>query len=139
MVNTDLLHRTLDEIRDHEDKWDQGQWVNLVDDTDPSCGTTLCFAGFAACLSGAEFVPVEEFDRTIYPGRFYQPDRVVKDGDEQHVETYAQNVLGLDATQTHALFHNMTDDVDELAEVVDQIIDGTISDEADAYVDEDWL
>lgn len=130
-VNAELLRRTVEEIQDHQDRWNQNSWVELKDTTDPACGTTLCFAGFASCLAGAEFVPPEEqssFDDSTW---YYQPSLVVTpEGDEVHPETFAQEVLGLDDHQAWSLFHtNYGNDLDVLADTVDRIISGDISED----------
>jgi hypothetical protein len=46
-VNVDLLQRTLDYIEEHPEEWDQYLWGHKT-----PCGTTFCFAGHAALLSG---------------------------------------------------------------------------------------
>lgn len=125
MVNVELARQTLQAIRDHEDRWNQRQFVELKDETSPECGTTLCFAGFAACLTGAEFVPPEVyFDDTENGTKYwYQPNTVITpEGDTVGVESYAMDVLGLNYGQANTIFYNFTDDVDELASVVEQVI-----------------
>ncbi len=125
MVNVDLARKTLQAIRDDQDRWDQRNWINLVNEDDPACGTTLCFAGFAACLAGAEFVPPVKY-RTLDPeSPYYQPPRVITpEGDERNVEQYAADVLGLDYGQASSIFYFTVNDIDALTERVEQVIAG---------------
>lgn len=125
MVNVDLARQTLQEIRDHEDRWNQHQWIELQDSSDPACGTTLCFAGFAACLAGAKFVPVEKVTDNGELAYYYQPPRVITpEGDDRHVEAYAADVLGLDPSEAHSIFYFTVNDIDALTERVEQVIAG---------------
>ena len=130
-VNETLLRQTVEEIEDHQDHWKQSAWVELVNPTDPACGTTLCFAGFASCLAGAEFVPPEEQSALGGVTWYYQPPQVVTpEGDVRHAEDYAQEVLGLDSEQAWSLFHrNYENDMDVLRDTVDRIISGEISED----------
>lgn len=119
-VNADLMRQTVDTIRENQDRWDQRQWIDLIDADDPACGTTLCFAGFAACLTGAEFVPVGQYN----DGSYYQLARVLTDdGGEELVSDRAARDLGLDYRQADRIFYNTSlSDVDELSALVEQII-----------------
>lgn len=45
MPNVELLQRTMQYINDHPEQHNQERWVNI-------CGTSACFAGWAAIFSG---------------------------------------------------------------------------------------
>lgn len=49
--NTELLQQTMQYIKDHPERHNQGQWV---------CGTSACFAGWTLLLSGMMEEEVEE-------------------------------------------------------------------------------
>jgi hypothetical protein len=129
-INVPLLEATLQQIKDHPDKWDQGEWVGEGD-----CGTTACFAGTTALLQGWQ--PNREACSTlIVNGPFRNwldkwmcnPDQV---GDRS-VREIAQTDLGLDDAQARLLFESRNRlEMLELivkglanGETVDQISDG---------------
>lgn len=92
-VNHLLVQETLGAIERDPDRWSQASFAS-------SCGTTMCFAGWALHLSGY----------TADQGFFYdQRGRLVND-----VEDAAREVLGFDDEQAHMVFfyfpENHTDD-----------------------------
>lgn len=50
-MNTELLEQTMQHIKDHPEQHRQSIWVN-------SCGTSACFAGWAALLSGMDWAQI---------------------------------------------------------------------------------
>ena len=77
--NTELLQQTMQYIINHPDQHDQADWAVQHD-----CGTTACFAGWAAILSGWTVKQVQLTD-----------DPVKDIGGE---------ILGLTVSESHQLF-----------------------------------
>lgn len=121
--NVPLLNAVIEHIEANPNDWYQGDWRTLRtflrDDQGipvplpaADCGTAMCFAGWAAQLSGAEYA---------YPagdGELHD-DVIVSDGTDSveaahivrtdeglvHVQDYATRALGIDEGQSNRLFH----------------------------------
>lgn len=94
-VNVELLNETLAYIETHPEDWRQGEY---------RCGSGMCFAGWAATLSGREWlVP----DPDSMASNLLSPE-----GDEEpsmlrggvHVHEVAERLLGLTDDQGFHLF-----------------------------------
>jgi hypothetical protein len=57
MANVPLLRKVIEHITEHPSEWGQGNWGLKT-----ACGTSHCFAGHAAILSGYEPVWVHTWD-----------------------------------------------------------------------------
>lgn len=104
--NVDLAFRTLDAIKKNPEVWDQGSW---------RCGSGMCFAGWAAMLTGAKWVYPQD---NLYVDEYGETDnfenemveipeelRETFDGKEAlHVSYFAEKVLGIDSDQRGVLF-----------------------------------
>ncbi|WP_084963294.1 hypothetical protein [Thermoactinospora rubra] len=123
MVNTTLLRQTLAHILRHPEGWRQSTW---------RCGTTACFAGWAAILAGGRWL-LEVDDGT--PAALYLVaaeeeireglalEHVLPGGDIGRgvfVADRAQRVLGLTADQRTRLFAS-TNDLSRLHVIVSQL------------------
>lgn len=111
--NVPLLLATMALIKVFPEKHDQGTWV----DPDP-CGTTMCFAGHAAVISGATFdkeIFLNEDEWILDPeGKHVSEDEAHdsnwdrKDG-YKYVGQFAADKLGLTLEEASYLFqHNRT-------------------------------
>lgn len=81
-INTELLVKVRQKIREHPDQHDQQHWARRT-----PCGTTYCIAGWAAMLSGAQLDWMEGVTDRAYA------DTV--NGEAESIEAYAQRALGL--------------------------------------------
>lgn len=99
-LNIPLLRKTMEHIEAHPEEHDQMTWV---------CGTTMCFAGHAAVISGAHFV------------HDYGGDIVTPDGDMADIDAYATATLGLDWDQSWHLFHGCKN-IPQLRGYVDELL-----------------
>lgn len=85
------------QVRRHPETHDQGTWGKRT-----GCRTTLCLAGWAAVLGGADPVWDRHTGRT-----FRMLDAVAADGQLWSVEDYAQDALGLTSAERERLFYEM--------------------------------
>ncbi len=109
--NAELAYRVLDQIDAHPTHFDMSSWVRfgerpsdrpdgivtLDDLTNPACGTTACFAGWAVALSG---YAMDDSGIAVHP----DPPT-----DEMHAEELAAQLLGLTGEEADDLF-NVADD-----------------------------
>jgi hypothetical protein len=86
-ANLDLLDETLDYIETHQDEWDQSSWASRTE-----CGTTCCFAGTVAVLTGHELRWDERNHSTYH----------VTSG--HSIEQVAREALGLTNIEADRLF-----------------------------------
>lgn len=89
LANVELAEKTLAHIRSHEWRLDQSTWLSLwkgdvgvTFERAMHCGSTGCFAGWAALLDGAEL----SFDEGEY---------IIKTADGVPVYDYAADALGI--------------------------------------------
>jgi hypothetical protein len=116
-VNITLLRRTLSQIETHPELWDQADWRN-----ETSCGTSHCFAGWAAVLNGAAFV--RRPDGSVSNTEVIPPGG----GDAEPVWDYAARALGIEHTiggdcDMPPLFHSWNTLAD-LYDLVGELITG---------------
>jgi len=110
-VNLELLNSTLARIKELPQEYRQSTWVSQAENN--VCGTTMCFAGHAAVLAGAE-IPnpkkhsivdwfVAEDENNSY---LNLDDAYYSNGDtpNQHVQDFATKALGLTYKQREYLF-----------------------------------
>lgn len=110
-VNVELLQKTLAHIEAHPKLWDQTWWrTERV-----GCGTAYCFAGWAAMLSGAAFVRLE--DRTL-SNEFVIP---AGGGDSIWIQTYAGQALGISSDKAMDLF-NGDNTLADLRRIVGELV-----------------
>lgn len=125
-LNVALLKKTLETIELDQIHWDQNQWRA----SDDECGTTMCFAGWAALLAGGTWYlpqPVEGTDRRL------NDLLIAEDGEGDLLIAYptqvrcvsardrAQRVLGLDEVEAGDLF-SAEMGLEELEDYVDFLI-----------------
>lgn len=91
--NLELLNKTMEFIKANPEQHDQGNWISH----EGTCGTTMCFAGHAAALSGAQ-VP-EEYE----PWRI-NPETGQLDLYGEFVSDYAAKVLDVSADEESFIF-----------------------------------
>lgn len=100
--NLELLKVTWEFIKKNPEKHNQADFINNT-----QCGTTMCFAGHAAVLSGAEF-PKDPFDAHW----FLTPDGKLTEKDEHgarkgiYIETYAKDILGMSYDEAQFIFYH---------------------------------
>lgn len=100
--NLELLKQTWEFIKKNPEMHNQADFINNT-----QCGTTMCFAGHATVLSGAEF-PKEPNDSYW----FLTPDGKLTEKDENgarkgiYVEKYARDVLGMTDEEAQFIFYH---------------------------------
>ncbi|SMF86465.1 hypothetical protein [Streptomyces sp. Amel2xC10] len=101
----------LDSIERHPDAFDMDSWFGIATGSRvspghvPTCGTTLCAAGWAAHVTGWTLVdnPAALVTRTRSNGEQYVKYMAVyaeKDGERRAIPDIARDALGLSETQT---------------------------------------
>lgn len=110
-VNLELLNKTLDIIKVKPEEYDQNTWVSK--DEDSPCGTTMCFAGHAAILAGAEIPDpkkhiVQDWYVKLSDNSYlnYQDTSAVNYNEYTHVQFFAQKALGITSEEQDWLFHS---------------------------------
>ncbi|MDI9914401.1 hypothetical protein [Rhodococcus sp. IEGM 1379] len=123
-VNEELLRSVMSHIE---------TWPNLLDSTKWRCGTSRCFAGWTAELSGATWLyDSEDMGAIEIDGHHELRYAIVSTpaGRVQHVEYYATEMLGISEDAAEQLFDGDTT-VSELREMVNNLCDfGTVYDAA---------
>lgn len=139
MANVELLERVLTYIKDHPEDHRQKVWAEMS-----SCGTAMCFAGWAVALSGSRFlwdnapaafshqahyctVP-EESPMAIEPGDHWVY-REIEDFDIElgegeriaYISDTAMHLLDLTFKQANELFDS-DNTLEEIEEIVKDII-----------------
>lgn len=122
-VNLELLNDTLKVIKLNPELHGQSTWVSKAEHT--TCGTTMCFAGHAAVLAGAEipdpkkhtiddwFVAKDENNSYLNMSQVYYANDAVPN---QHVQDFATKALGISSEERDYLFEaDRTMDEIELA------------------------
>lgn len=107
MPDFELMDRVLDQITNHPQRWDQATWRRP---TGNECGTAMCFAGWVADLSGAEW-----YSNTAGSVEFSKVD---VGGEPVWVDEYATAVLGIKPWEAQHLYEssNTLDDIREIVE-----------------------
>lgn len=98
MANAQRLHGTMAHVLEHPEQHDQQHWITILNRTTrPNpCGTTACFAGWAALLYGPELGYTRH---EIGPEHWVSPE-----GHSIHVRDVAMAVLDLNDDQANNLF-----------------------------------
>jgi hypothetical protein len=126
MLNVELLKDTLKHIQDNPQTWTQDVWFTHLDpdgvriwgmqevtfEEINSCSTAFCFAGHAALKAG--FFPP--------PKNGGQWKVIDPNGHTVYAQDFAQNKLGLTASQADALFHQ-DNTMEDLEVMVDALIE----------------
>lgn len=138
MLNRELLKKTMAIVKYKPEQHDQHDWVML--DEESPCGTTMCFAGHAAVLAGAEIPdPKKHRIENWYVG----PNGEYINADQRFgydavyglgVGEYAANALGLPSVEADYLF-NPDREVEDIEVAVEELLEhGQIL----TYVDRDY-
>lgn len=142
MVNKGLLKNTLDLIKLKPAEHDQAQWVTTAENS--TCGTTMCFAGHAAVLSGAAEIPdpKKHLIDNWYVGNDgkylnYFDRQYMSSADATPVAKVAQRELGLTDEQADYLFGPDLD-VEDLDDAVDDLLNDREISALSAYYDDDY-
>ena len=99
-MNIELMQQVINQIEAHPKEWDQGTWGRKS-----ACGTTMCFAGWAAHLSGFKLVWAQ---RVTDP--FADALAVEADGNRRDIFDAARDLLGLNEAQAKELFFSSEHD-----------------------------
>lgn len=106
--NFGLMRAVLDKIETVGDDYDQTKW---------RCGTSRCFAGWAAELAGIAWKQ-PDFNEDGEPE--YRGIVVLEDGTEMHVADWAANELGITGEEEQFIFAaSLT--VDQIRENIDML------------------
>lgn len=128
MVNVELMQKVLDHITAHPKEWNQASWANRW-----SCGTSFCFAGHAANMTGHNFI--WDFDGgaiavEVEAGtRAFEVERATRASEVEGnvaIALAAREELGLTVQQAAVLF-NGDNSLAELYYLANVITDGAIS------------
>lgn len=139
MVNKELLKTTLDLIKVKPEEHNQNNWVNTS--LYSPCGTTMCFAGHAAVLSGAEIPDPKKHhvdDWYVGPNGEYinwSQKQYLTPSEFTPIGNFAQQKLGLSTEQADYLFGPDIDVEDIEAAVYDLMNDRDI---AGLYNEDDY-
>lgn len=107
MANVGLLESTLDEIRMNRDEHDQALWGMKTE-----CGTTMCFAGHAVTLAGAELVWAGHSHEVFNTSLLHNPvrrfvsdfaDQCIFPGEAESENVYSAATRLLDLTEMEAI------------------------------------
>jgi hypothetical protein len=93
--NVSLARKIVEQIRNEPELTDMNNWTDVN-----SCGTTYCFAGWAAHLSNLK----------VYEGGWLDAERQL-----EHVEEWAKYELGLTSEEAGRLFFSRDDNVIQVA------------------------
>lgn len=119
--NVDLLRATMDAVLAHPDLHEQKAWA-----VKRSCGTAMCFAGWACVLEGMELDALELAN--------WLTTSITDEG--EHIGDAATRLLGLDPATADALFASDNSTID-LKHYVDEICEhGLIRSAQDPWVQE---
>lgn len=124
MANAEKLWESFDDILAHRELWDQGHYiagrVNRNAAHWAECGTTQCIAGFRCLRDGVRL----EIDSCGTVEGF-----IDEYGEYLCPADHAARVFGLEYCERVVLFGNMTTDLGELKECIQEIIDGKYRDD----------
>ena len=99
----DEMWAILEYIEEHESEWDQSAWAFRH----PTCGTTLCFAGFAVTRAGYTLM------WGSLPHASFCADLSAEQPEDEWIEVVARRVLRLNESEAERLFRgaNTLDDL----------------------------
>lgn len=105
MVNTKLLNDTVRVIQAQPEKYYQGTWISNQE----TCGTTMCFAGHAAVLAGAETPDPSKHEIADWyvekgTNKYLNWRQAGHSGPYESVRQYATNALGITDAEASYLF-----------------------------------
>lgn len=108
--NIELLRKTLEHMKKFPEKHDQGNWIYFDDDIFPpvasACATTMCTAGHAAALAGAD---VPNYGQIYDIGwRLDENGKLSVPG--THVSEWAAAKLGMNDDEQNYIFLCMNED-----------------------------
>lgn len=118
MPNTELLKKTLAYIEEHPTTWNQLHWTGHKHE----CGTTHCFAGWAAVLSGAQPDDDDEVRRDKLPADIADVEFEHWPAAKGflHVADAARHLLGLTKAEADGLFR-ADNGLDDLRRIVAEL------------------
>jgi hypothetical protein len=119
--NTELLERVMQHITDHPEQHNQHIWAN-------ECGTSGCFAGWSALLSGWNVLR-RGFALDVFVAREDDPREV-------HVQQLAIELLGLTSDEADVLFDEFNTP-DMLQRMVKDLVNGDRLGDCREYRDEE--
>jgi hypothetical protein len=118
--NAELFYRVAHQIMIDPERWDQTSWAART----PDCGTTHCFAGWTAVLTGHQFEWAYEQDDDDWE----ESDILVGNG---HVAQVAARLLGLNDDEASELFeHTMghgAEQTDHLWDSIEWVTGGEVT------------
>lgn len=124
MANAEKLWESFDDILAHRELWNQEYYiagrVNRNAAHWAECGTTQCIAGFRCLRDG---VRLEVDSRGRAEGFIDEHGRYLSPSDHAALE------FELNGCERMVLFENMTTDLGELKECIQEIIDGKYRDD----------
>lgn len=108
--NIELLRKTLEHMKKFPEKHDQGNWIAFDDEVWPpkysACNTTMCTAGHAAALAGAE---VPNYGQIANIGwRLDKNGKLSESG--THVSEWAAAELGMNDEEQNYIFLCMNEE-----------------------------
>lgn len=121
MGNIELLRKTKEHMQANPELHNQGTWISFPDSNRfpynaNLCHTTMCTAGHAAVLAGAEIPTFDQYCRVGWV--LNQEGKVHQNG--EGVASWAAERLGLNDDEFNYLFFSM--DKEELFARVDQVL-----------------
>jgi hypothetical protein len=106
MANVELARKAIEAIERSPEAFNQDFW---------HCGTTMCFAGFVAMCTDAQWAA--EYDTLLKVN-----------GELIHVGDYAQDILEIDRETANMLFYHC-DNIDDLKGVIETLEPGPLESE----------
>jgi|SRR5688500_1023583 len=117
MGNIELLKKTKEHMQANPEKHNQGTWISFPSYSSSNlCHTTMCTAGHAAVLAGAEVPNSGEHAQMGWT--LNQEGKLDYYGD--NVATWASDKLGLNEEEYNYLFFSL--DKEELFARIDQVL-----------------
>jgi len=108
--NIPLLRKTMEFMKAHPGVHDQAGWIGFGDKhTSTACHTTMCTAGHAAVLSGADIPTLGQFWRDNW--RLTSEGRLAKGESGQHVSQWAKEQLGFNDDEEWYIFMCLSDEL----------------------------
>lgn len=119
MGNIELLRKTKEHMLANPERHNQGTWISYPDSARPPynmCHTSMCTAGHAAVLAGAQ---IPTFDEYLNVGWVLNEEGEI-DRNGEGVASWAEAQLGLSGDEYNYLFFCM--DKTELFARIDQVL-----------------
>ena len=97
MMNIEKIEKLIHMLRSHPDGYEQTTWGSRwLNDSDHSCGTAACLAGYAVLMEGYEL--------WFGPDKYETEECVNAQGELFYIFDVAQKILGLDKKTARILF-----------------------------------